>query len=70
MKTAADVYAPISGEITAHNENVKGDPAIVNNEAETDGWVIKVRVADASDLDELMDEKAYRKYCDENKGSH
>ena len=44
VKTAADVYAPVTGTITAHNENVKTDPAIVNNEAESDGWVLKVRI--------------------------
>ena len=67
VKTAADVYAPVTGVITAHNENIKGDPAIVNNEAESDGWVLKVIVDSASDLDGLMDEKAYAKYCEENK---
>ena len=57
VKTAADVYAPVSGEITAHNENAKGDPALVNNEAESDGWMLKVLVSDEQDLDELMNEK-------------
>lgn len=67
VKTAADVYAPVTGEIIAHNENIKADPAVVNNEAEKDGWVLKVKVESASDLDELMDEKAYAKFCEENK---
>jgi glycine cleavage system H protein len=44
VKTAADVYAPVTGTITAHNANVKTDPALVNNEAESDGWVLKVRI--------------------------
>ena len=67
VKTAADVYAPVTGEITAHNENVKSDAAIVNSEAEKDGWVLKVRVEDPKDIEELMDEKAYAKYVEENK---
>ena len=67
VKTAADIYAPVTGTITAHNENVKSDPALVNNEAEKDGWVIKIRVENDGDLDNLMDEKAYAKYCEENK---
>lgn len=70
VKTAADVYAPVTGEITAHNENVKTNPAVVNEDAETDGWVLKVRIEDQKDLDDLMDAKAYKKYCDENQGSH
>ena len=67
VKTAADVYAPVTGEITAHNENVKSDPALVNNEAEKDGWVLKVQVEDPKDIEELMDAKAYAKFCEENK---
>ena len=67
VKTAADVYAPVTGVITAHNENIKADPAIVNNQAESDGWVLKVKVDSQADLDGLMDEKAYAKYCEENK---
>ena len=67
VKTAADIYAPVTGEITAHNENVKGDPALVNNEAEKDGWVLKVLVENSGNLDDLMDEKAYKKFCEENK---
>ena len=70
VKTAADVYAPISGEIIGHNENVKTDPALVNNEAEKDGWVLKVHVSDESDLKELMTEKEYTKYCFDNKDKH
>lgn len=70
VKTAADVYAPVSGEITGHNENVKTDPALVNNDAESDGWLLKIHVSDEADLKELMDKKAYEKYCEENKGHH
>ena len=70
VKTAADVYAPISGEIIAHNENVKSQPEIVNSEAEKDGWVLKVHVSDMQDLKELMDAKEYEKFCEENKGHH
>lgn len=44
------MYAPTSGEIIAHNENVKSDPALVNTAAEGDGWLLKVRVSDEKDL--------------------
>ena len=67
VKTAADVYAPVTGEITAHNENVKTDASIVNSEAEKDGWVLKVYVENERDIMELMDLKQYQKFCDENK---
>ncbi len=70
VKTAADVYAPVSGSITQINENVMNDPALVNTEAESDGWVMKVALSDLKDLEELMDEKAYKKFCEDNKGHH
>lgn len=70
VKTAADIYAPVSGEVIAHNENVKSDPALVNNEAEKDGWVLKLRISDVRDLEELMNAKEYKKYCDDNKDKH
>jgi glycine cleavage system H protein len=57
VKAASDVYAPVDGEITAVNDAVAGEPALVNSGAEGDGWLWKL--ADASQLDGLMDEKAY-----------
>ena len=50
MKTAADVYAPVSGSVVEHNKKVTADPALVNTAAETDGWLIKVKVQDEKDL--------------------
>ena len=50
MKTAADVYAPVKGEILAHNENLKNDPALVNTSSEDKGWILKIKVADDKDL--------------------
>ena len=67
VKTAANVYAPVTGEIIQHNQNIKTDASIVNTEAENDGWVLKVLVEDPQDIDELMDAKAYAKYVEENK---
>jgi len=59
VKAASDVYAPVDGEITAVNDTVAGDPALVNAGAEGDGWLWKMKIADASQLDGLMDAKAY-----------
>jgi glycine cleavage system H protein len=63
VKAASDVYTPISGEIVAVNDAIVSDPARVNSEAETGAWLFKVRVATASELDGLMDEKAYRAFA-------
>lgn len=60
VKAASDVYSPVSGEVTAVNEALADDPALVNRAAESDGWLIKVRVADKEELDGMMDADAYR----------
>jgi len=58
-KAASEVYAPVSGEVVAVNEEIVGDPARVNADATGDGWFIKVRLADPKELDALMDQAAY-----------
>ena len=57
VKTDADVYSPVEGGVTALNENVKVDgPALVNNSAEGDGWILKVKVSKEQVLNEFMNE--------------
>jgi glycine cleavage system H protein len=60
VKAASDVYAPVSGEITAVNAELVGDPALVNREAESGGWLFRLKMSDAGELDRLMDADAYR----------
>ncbi len=60
VKAASDVYAPVDGEITAANDALEGDPGLVNTSAEGDGWLVKMRLDDASQLEGLMDEAAYK----------
>ncbi|MCJ9429430.1 glycine cleavage system protein GcvH [Kordiimonas marina] len=59
VKAASEVYAPISGEITAVNTALEGEPALVNSAAMDQGWFFKMKVEDEGELDELMDETAY-----------
>jgi len=59
VKAASDVYAPVSGEITETNTALADDPALVNRSAESDGWLFKMKLSDASELDGLMDRAAY-----------
>jgi glycine cleavage system H protein len=62
-KTASDVYAPISGEIVEANSAIAGENwQIINDEPEAGGWFVKLKVADKSQLDALMDEAAYADY--------
>jgi glycine cleavage system H protein len=60
VKAASDVYSPISGEVMETNAVLTDNPQQVNEGAETSGWFMKLKIADKSELDGLMDEKAYR----------
>ena len=59
VKAAADVYAPVSGVVTEVNEALRADPALANSDPLGEGWFFKIRLADAAELDALMDEAAY-----------
>ncbi len=59
VKAASDVYAPCDGEITAVNEALSSEPALVNSAATAGGWLWKMRLADPSQLEGLMDAAAY-----------
>src|SRR5689334_12188376 len=60
VKAASDVYAPISGEILEVNEELSSEPALVNSDAQGKAWFFKMKIADKSELGELMDETAYK----------
>ncbi|MBX7496960.1 glycine cleavage system protein GcvH [Qipengyuania sp. 6B39] len=64
VKAASDVYAPISGEIMETNEALEDDPALVNTSPEEDGWFFKMTIGDKGELEGLMDDKAYKSFCD------
>jgi len=59
VKAAADVYAPVAGEVTAVNEGLVEQPGLVNAEPTGDGWLFKMKPADPVEVDALLDEKAY-----------
>jgi len=64
VKAASEVYAPISGEVTAANGDLAGEPARVNNDAMGQGWFFKMTVANPKELDALMDEAQYKAYVE------
>ncbi|RST55320.1 glycine cleavage system protein GcvH [Variovorax sp. MHTC-1] len=66
VKAAADVFMPITGEITEVNEALRADPSLANSAPETEGWFFKVKISDASQLDALLDATTYQKFADEN----
>ena len=64
VKAASEVYAPVSGEVTAVNGDLEGAPGTVNEEPAGRGWFFKVRLADPAELDGLMTEEQYREYVE------
>ncbi|ALV07427.1 glycine cleavage system protein GcvH [Roseateles depolymerans] len=59
VKAAADVYAPVSGEIVEVNESLRDDPSLANSDPLKAGWFFKVKLSNAAELDGLMDSTAY-----------
>jgi glycine cleavage system H protein len=62
VKAASEVYAPVSGRVTEVNPALADSPALVNEAAEGDGWFMKMALKDKMELNDLMDEAAYRAY--------
>ncbi len=60
VKAASDILAPVDGEITEVNEAIAEDPSIVNADPQGKGWFFRLKLADASAVDALMDEDAYK----------
>jgi glycine cleavage system H protein len=66
VKAVSDVYAPLSGEITAVNEALSDMPEKINAEPYGEGWLVKVKLSDPSEVDQLMDAEAYQKLLEES----
>jgi glycine cleavage system H protein len=62
VKAASEVYAPVGGTVTAVNEALGSDPAMVNGEPEGNGWFFKIKLANKAELDALMTEEKYQDY--------
>lgn len=62
VKAATEVYAPVSGEVIEVNKALEENPGIVNASPHEEGWFLKLKVKDESELDKLMDEAAYKDY--------
>jgi len=59
VKAASDVYSPVSGEVVESNEALADSPELVNQDPYGDGWIMRIQLSDASELDGLMDAQAY-----------
>ena len=63
VKAAADVYMPVSGEITEVNEALRADPSLANSDPLANGWFFKVKLAEPAQVDALLDETAYNTFA-------
>ena len=64
VKAASEVYAPVGGEVVAVNETLEDNPAAVNEDAEGEGWFVRLKLADAAELEDLMDAAAYAAFAE------
>lgn len=62
LENTHSIYAPLSGTITAVNEELENDPALINDSPEEKGWICKINNIDDSELDDMMNETSYRKF--------
>jgi glycine cleavage system H protein len=62
VKAASDVYAPITGEVVEVNKSITNEPSKVNADPEGAAWFMKIKIADKSQLDAMMDKAAYEKF--------
>lgn len=64
VKTVSDLFMPVSGEVLEFNEELEGNPDIVNKEPYTKGWIAKIKISDPSELKDLLDTEKYKELVD------
>ena len=65
VKAASDIYAPVTGEIVEVNQDLENSPELVNSDAFGEGWMFKIKLEDAAELDTLLDAEGYANSIDE-----
>ncbi len=65
VKSVSDIYAPLSGEVVAVNDELNDEPGLINEDPYGEGWIVRVRMSDADQLNALMDAEAYRRLLSE-----
>ena len=64
VKAASDIYSPLDGEVLEVNENLSNDASIVNQDAENEGWIFKLKVSDIAQVNNLMTLDQYKEFLD------
>ena len=67
VKAVAEVYTPVAGEVIEVNDNLKDDPAAINDDPHGDGWLVKVKYSASTDFEDLMDAEEYEAFLQEGK---
>jgi len=65
VKAVSDVYAPVSGVVAEVNDDLPDSPDMINEDPFGDGWMVKIQMADPTDLDDLLDSEAYERFVAE-----
>jgi len=60
VKTVSDLFMPLTGEVIEFNDELENDPELVNTDPYNKGWMIKIEISDASQIDNLLDAEAYK----------
>ncbi|TVQ07543.1 MAG: glycine cleavage system protein GcvH [Bacteroidetes bacterium] len=60
VKTVSDLFMPVSGEVTEFNDGLESNPEIVNKDPYNEGWIVKIKMSNLSEVDELLDAEAYK----------
>ncbi|KAH8998973.1 glycine dehydrogenase [Lactarius hatsudake] len=64
VKAASDIYAPVSGDVVRINEELEGQPSLLNKSPEDDGWLFQLKLSNREELEGLLSEDAYKKHCE------
>ena len=64
VKSANEIYTPVSGKVIAINQSISSTPEVLNSDPYEEGWMFKIEISEPADLDDLMDSEAYQSYCD------
>ena len=64
VKAASEIFAPISGTVTAVNTSLEENPSLINTAPETDGWIFKLQISEPEELEKLMDQLSYKKFLE------
>ena len=64
VKAVSELFAPVSGEVIEINETLAEKPELINTDPYGDGWMIRIRISDATELDDLMNAEEYEEYCE------